>query len=100
MSRVDVTVTLGSVERWLLVNTAQELHHFHIHQGSFQVESLDNVSLPFYGYQDTLPLPLNGSVSSIIIPFTDEVILGNFVFHCHVLAHEALGMMMRINVVS
>jgi FtsP/CotA-like multicopper oxidase with cupredoxin domain len=34
----------------------------------------------------------------ILIPFTNPVIVGKFVFHCHIVAHEDLGMMQTVEV--
>jgi suppressor of ftsI len=34
----------------------------------------------------------------VIIPFTSPLIVGRFVFHCHILAHEDKGMMGTIEV--
>jgi FtsP/CotA-like multicopper oxidase with cupredoxin domain len=31
-----------------------------------------------------------GSTVKVLIPFTDPVIVGKFVFHCHIVAHEDL----------
>jgi hypothetical protein len=33
-----------------------------------------------------------------LVPFTNPVILGDFVYHCHIGEHEDNGMMQRINV--
>jgi FtsP/CotA-like multicopper oxidase with cupredoxin domain len=34
----------------------------------------------------------------ILLPFTDPVIVGKFVYHCHILSHEDKGMMAVIEV--
>ena len=34
----------------------------------------------------------------VIIPFTDPVIVGKFVYHCHIIQHEDQGMMATIYV--
>jgi len=47
--RVDIVATLGTVELWNISNTAMELHTFHIHQGTFQVVSVNGVAQPFNG---------------------------------------------------
>jgi suppressor of ftsI len=44
-------------------------------------------------------IPAVGSIT-IVIPFTDPVILGKFVYHCHILEHEDGGMMQVIQVVK
>jgi len=105
--RIDTTVTLGHNERWLLQNTSKELHVFHIHQTDFQVVSINGVPQPFTGYQDTVSLPhatgkgrrqVPGEVE-VIIPFTNPVMVGKFVYHCHIVQHADQGMMANIEVV-
>ena len=36
----------------------------------------------------------------VVIPFTDPVIVGRFVYHCHAVDHEDKGMMGVIEVVA
>src|SRR4029079_19159835 len=94
-NRIDTTVDLGTIEEWTLQNTSRELHVFHIHQTDFQVVSVDGEPQPFTGYQDTVSLPFakrkNGRLVpgevKVIIPFTNQVILGTFVYHCHIVQH-------------
>ena len=107
MNRVDTTVPLGHVEEWTILNATNELHVFHIHQLDFQVVAIDGQPQPFVGYQDTVNMPLqrpgpNGTTlpGSVVIrlPFTNPVIVGKFVYHCHIMAHEDNGMMAVIEV--
>ncbi|MDR0782029.1 MAG: multicopper oxidase family protein [Pseudomonadales bacterium] len=95
--RVDVQVPLGNTEEWTLRNAAQELHTFHIHQVSFQVLSINGKPVPFNGLVDTVDLPILGEVK-VRIAFTDPLIVGRFMFHCHILEHEDKGMMQQIEV--
>jgi FtsP/CotA-like multicopper oxidase with cupredoxin domain len=106
-TRIDTTVTLGTTEEWTIQNTSKELHVFHIHQTDFQVTEIDGKSVPFTGYQDTVSLPfakkkkgkrVPGEVK-VIIPFTNPVIAGEFVYHCHIVQHADQGMMANIQVV-
>jgi FtsP/CotA-like multicopper oxidase with cupredoxin domain len=107
MGRVDTVVPLGNVEEWTILNATNELHVFHIHQLDFQVVEIDGEPQPFVGHQDTVNMPLQrpgpdgttvpGSVV-IRIPFTNPVIAGRFVYHCHIMAHEDNGMMAVIEV--
>jgi FtsP/CotA-like multicopper oxidase with cupredoxin domain len=96
-NRTDTRVKLGAVEEWTIRNEADELHDFHIHQTHFQVTEVNGVPQPFRGYQDIVDVPMHGAVK-VIIPFTDPVIVGKFVYHCHLLAHEDRGMMATIEV--
>ncbi|WP_411851358.1 multicopper oxidase family protein [Stenotrophomonas sp. LGBM10] len=96
--RVNTTVKLGDVEEWRLYNPSQELHQFHIHQTDFQVVAINGKPVPFSGYRDTVYIPTRGSIT-LRIPFRDPVMLGKFVYHCHILEHEDGGMMQVIQVV-
>lgn len=96
--RVNTTVKLGDVEEWRLYNPSQELHQFHIHQTDFQVVAINDKPVPFTGYRDTVFIPTRGSIT-LRIPFRDPVMLGKFVYHCHILEHEDGGMMQVVQVV-
>jgi FtsP/CotA-like multicopper oxidase with cupredoxin domain len=95
--RMDVRVKLGSTEEWTIRNDSDDMHVFHIHQMGFQVVELNGMPVPFAGYVDTVRVPERGSVK-LRLPFTDPLILGRFMFHCHVLRHEDKGMMANIEV--
>jgi FtsP/CotA-like multicopper oxidase with cupredoxin domain len=102
---VDTVTKLGDVEEWTIQNTAQEAHVFHIHQLDFQVTEVNGEPQPFLGYHDVVTLPaaasdVDPSVVKVIIPFTDPVILGEFVYHCHIIQHEDQGMMSNILVID
>jgi FtsP/CotA-like multicopper oxidase with cupredoxin domain len=101
---VETVVTLGDTEEWTIENTSREAHVFHIHQVDFQVIEVNGVAQPFTGYQDTVNLPpatrSGPSVVKVIIPFTNPVIVGEFVYHCHIVQHADLGMMANIAVVD
>ena len=102
---VDTVTKLGDVEEWTIQNTAQEAHVFHIHQLDFQVTEVNGEAQPFLGYHDVVTLPaaaseVNPSVVKVIIPFTDPVVLGEFVYHCHIIQHEDQGMMSNILVID
>ena len=95
--RVDVRVPLGNVEEWTVRNDSDDLHVFHIHQLGFQVVAINGTAVPFTGRVDTIRVPERGEVT-LRMAFTDALILGRFMFHCHVLLHEDLGMMGQIEV--
>jgi suppressor of ftsI len=96
-TRVDVKVPLGSIEEWTIRNSSAELHVFHIHQTPFQVISLNGKPVPFDGLVDTVNVPIHGEVK-IRLAFTNPLIVGRFMFHCHILEHEDKGMMAQIEV--
>ena len=108
-----ITATQGTVEQWTVQNRAMENHEFHLHQVHFLVQSqnnfaingqpqapavtgqyLDMVEVPAWDGNPAHPYP---SVS-LMVDFRGPDI-GSFVFHCHILGHEDLGMMNIIQVV-
>ena len=103
-NRIDQMPTLGTLEEWTIQNASGEFHVFHIHQGDFQVISIDGQPQPFTGYQDIVNLPVASdsgpSVVVIRIRFTPDVIEGTYVYHCHIVQHEDKGMMANIQVVD
>jgi hypothetical protein len=91
-----VTMKLGSVERWTLVNSTEEWHTFHIHTNDFQVVSVNGTDVPYVDDQDNVALAPKSHTVILIHP-TDFT--GKFVFHCHVTFHEDHGMMATVQVV-
>jgi len=108
----DIVATQGTVEEWTVQNRTRENHEFHFHQLHFLVESqnnfelsgsrqapaitgqyLDMIQVPFWDQNPNHPYP---SVK-LRIDFRGPDI-GDFVFHCHILGHEDLGMMNIIRV--
>ena len=100
-----IVTTKGAVEDWTIENRSTEVHEFHIHQIHFLLEEVNGVPVPkkqqqFYdthqvGYWDgeseTFP-----SIK-VRMDFRGDVV-GNFVYHCHILDHEDGGMMAIIQV--
>jgi FtsP/CotA-like multicopper oxidase with cupredoxin domain len=89
-TRVDQVVRLGATEEWVIRNASRELHPFHLHVDDFQVISVDGRPSHAASLQDTVTLPIGGTVR-IRVRFRDY--LGAFVYHCHILGHEDAGMM-------
>jgi FtsP/CotA-like multicopper oxidase with cupredoxin domain len=102
--RVDQTVKLGDTEEWTIVNTDQQYHSFHIHQTGFLVTEVNGVRQSERSLRDTFSIPpatdQGPGVLKVVIPFTDPVIAGRFVYHCHAVDHEDKGMMGVIEVVA
>ncbi len=96
-SRIDFRVPLGNVEQWTIRNDLDDMHAFHIHQIAFQVTAINGKPVPYTGRVDTVFVPERGQVT-LRMAFTDRLILGTFMFHCHVLKHEDRGMMGQIEV--
>jgi suppressor of ftsI len=89
------TVDIGSYEHWRVVNNTKEVHPFHIHQVHFLAYAENNVNVGTPPWLDTVNIAPGGSMD-LIMDFTDPVIRGMSVFHCHLLKHEDKGMMAKI----
>ena len=89
------TARVGTYQHWRIVNDTAELHPFHIHQVHFLAYAQNGAPLPVPAWLDTVNVPYGGSVD-VILDFTDPVIRGMSVFHCHLLNHEDKGMMAKI----
>lgn len=114
---INQIIPLGSVLEWSLVNNSGAWHPHHIHIQDFQVvatsdgmlnglvftaPNTNDPSAPITNFfpqpvwLDTVAIPPNGWVR-LRQRFPDFP--GLFVFHCHVLVHEDIGMMQLVNVV-
>jgi FtsP/CotA-like multicopper oxidase with cupredoxin domain len=96
-----ITTKVGAVEDWIIENRALETHAFHIHQIHFLMEEVDGKPVPNPDLRDTIEIPYwsgSGPYHSVKVrmDFRDPTIAGTFVFHCHILLHEDLGMMHKI----
>jgi FtsP/CotA-like multicopper oxidase with cupredoxin domain len=91
MTRVKV----GTYAHWRVTNATNEIHPFHIHQVHFLVYERAGAPLRRPEWMDTVNLAPNESLD-LIMDFTDPIIRGLSVFHCHLLKHEDKGMMAKI----
>jgi len=89
------TVRAGTYQHWRIANQSRELHPFHIHQVHFLAYAENGARLSDAAWLDTVNVPYRGTVD-VIVDFTDPVIKGMSVFHCHLLNHEDKGMMAKI----
>lgn len=108
---------LNSTEIWEFINLTEDTHPMHLHLVRFQI--LDRRTIytttyklnetPHYtsdpmppaanelGWKDTVQCP-PGTVTRIIMRF--EGFTGKYLYHCHILEHEANDMMRPFEVVS
>jgi len=99
----NIVVHEGAVEDWIIENRAQEDHVFHIHQIHFRVLEIDGKPINDGTLRDTIDLPYwdgSGPYPSVKLrmDFHDPNIVGTFLYHCHILKHEDMGMMGVIQV--
>jgi len=89
-ARAAATPRLGDTEIWRL---SSDFHHpIHLHLASFRVLSrgIGGPGPYDHGPKDTVDLR-PAEQASILVRFTDHP--GRYVFHCHNLEHEDMGMM-------
>lgn len=99
-----ITTTQGAVEDWTIENRSLEPHEFHIHQLHFQLRAENHLPLarPDQVFLDTVQVPAwdgKGAYPSVTVrmDFRGDLV-GDFVYHCHILGHEDRGMMAIIRV--
>lgn len=102
MDRIDLEVKAGSTQAWTVFNAHNQPHNFHIHDVQFQILTVDNQPPPpeLAGWKDTVYVP-PGVTVRLLMQFgelTDPVI--PYMFHCHLLWHEDMGMMGQFLVVD
>ena len=90
-----LTVHVGSLNHWRVMNPTREVHPFHIHQVHFLVYAVDEKPVKDPIWVDTVNVPYGSSVD-LVMDFTDPIIRGMSLFHCHLLKHEDKGMMAKI----
>lgn len=90
-----LTVDVGSLQRWPVMNSTKEVHPFHIHQVHFLPYAVDGNPVKDPAWVDTVNVPYGSSVD-LVMDFTDPIIRGMSLFHCHLLKHEDKGMMAKI----
>jgi FtsP/CotA-like multicopper oxidase with cupredoxin domain len=99
-----IETTQGSVEDWTIENRALQNHEFHIHQIHFLLLAQNGVPVPNGQYLDMINLPYwtgTGPYPSVTVRMDFRgADVGDFVYHCHILAHEDNGMMAIIRVAA
>ncbi len=101
MDRIDFAVQLGDTERWTLTSDDGQ-HVFHPHQIQFQILAINGEPPP--------PEEAGWEDSVLVNPDREVVIAARFksyaaeetpyMFHCHILDHEDLGMMGQFVIVE
>eukprot|EP00936_MAST-01D_sp_MAST-1D-sp1_P002895 g2895.t1 len=104
--RPESCMELGTIQEWTVINAHNPLdrwmHSFHIHVNNFQVVSEGRgepgqlVAESTVGdWRDTVVVPVGGRV---VLRMNVTDFTGIFPFHCHVTAHQDLGMMQFVEV--
>ncbi|MEX2469170.1 MAG: multicopper oxidase domain-containing protein, partial [Pseudohongiellaceae bacterium] len=95
MDYINERVPLNTTEIWEVSNDSPMMHPFHIHNGQFQVLDRSGEPPPAneMGWKDTVQVGF-GETVRLIMRFTDYADENNpYMYHCHILEHEDLGMM-------
>jgi FtsP/CotA-like multicopper oxidase with cupredoxin domain len=87
----DAPVRVGETQVWELVNETGQDHPFHLHGFFFQV--LDENAEP--AWKDTVNVPRKARLRIAWLPDDRP---GEWMYHCHILEHHALGMMAHFEV--
>lgn len=95
MGRIDAHGALGTTEIWQIENLVGMDHPFHLHGFQFQVLDRNGIPVPFRSWKDTINVPRHETVR-FVVRFDDFP--GKWMFHCHILEHEDMGMMGVLNV--
>ena len=108
----------GNYEKWTVTNRSVSDHTFHIHQNPFLVTKINGIPLPVPEWHDTILVPAAVGGQNINLPCTtpgnppncvtygsiefltyfNPITVGSLVMHCHVLQHEDIGMMQRVDI--
>lgn len=102
MARIDQVITVDTTEIWEITNTTSTPHNFHVHGVQFQVLSLDGQNPPaeLAGWKDTVYAPPRTPLR-LIMRFTGHTDPTTpYMYHCHMLWHEDIGMMGQFVVVA
>ncbi len=93
MNRVDWTSHVGEVEQWEFINRSAMDHPMHIHGTQFQIAETERDGVrtpsPHLGWKDTVLVPRGATVRLRVRHGS----AGLRMVHCHILEHEAQGMM-------
>jgi len=99
----NIVLKSGTVEDWTIENRTRESHVFHIHQIHFRVLEIDGHPVNDAALRDTIEVPWSEAGApyhkvKLRMDFRDPNIVGTFLFQCHIMQHEAGGMMGKIQV--
>ncbi len=99
-NRIDYSQSINEKEVWEVTNAGDHMggmiHPFHIHGVQFRIISRNGKVPPEneQGWKDTVLLNPDETVQ-LLVQFTEK---GVFMYHCHILEHEELGMMGQVEV--
>jgi bilirubin oxidase len=96
MSVINYTIPLNNIEIWSLTNQTPIAHPFHIHDVQFFILDINGNPPPpeLQGLNDVVLVPAGMGNVRFIAQFNDFADNNiPFMYHCHMLTHEDMGMM-------
>ena len=90
-------VNVGELQVWDVVNTTMMDRPFHLHGFCFQVLEIDGKKPAWRSLEDVINVPPKATVRIAWYPDDRP---GMWMYHCHILAHHAAGMMAHFEVVG
>jgi bilirubin oxidase len=103
MATINYTVPLDNIEIWSLTNQTPIAHPFHIHDVQFFILDINGNAPPLelQGYNDVVLVPGGNGTVRFIAEFKDYANDSiPYMYHCHMLTHEDMGMMGQFLVVD
>jgi bilirubin oxidase len=97
MDVINERVQKNILERWV-ISSFDGKHPFHLHGASFLVLSMNGNEVPLHeqGWKDTVKVDYE---AEILVQFELEADDENpYMYHCHILEHEDMGMMGQFTV--
>jgi FtsP/CotA-like multicopper oxidase with cupredoxin domain len=93
----DDPVPVGELQVWDLVNETSQDHPFHLHGFFFQIVKKNGDPSPVLSWKDTTNVPRKEQVRIAWLPDDRP---GEWMYHCHILEHHAMGMMAHFEVIA
>ena len=93
----DESVRVGELQIWDLVNETGQDHPFHLHGFFVQIVEENGRPPRVLSWKDTVNVPRKGQVRIAWLPDNRP---GEWMYHCHILEHHAMGMMAHFELVS
>jgi len=93
----DEPVGVGELQVWELVDETGQDHPFHLHGFLFQVVEQNGSPPPVLAWKDIVNVPRKEQVRIAWLPDDRP---GEWMYHCHILEHHAMGMMAHFEVVA
>ncbi len=103
METINYTIPLGNTEIWTLTNQTPIAHPFHIHDVQFFILDINGTPPPaeLQGFNDVVLVPGGNGVVRFIAQFSDHANDSiPYMYHCHMLPHEDMGMMGQFLVID